>query len=271
MSAYVCFSILESLNININNAQAQMIAAMGMVLNRNEDRNYVPINRNNDNLPDVGAVLADDLLGHMRNVGVHLFDGQNINIEAPIQRRGFPGGEGRRNREQREGIVELPRVLAEGEENPNPNNQPGAPIGQLAAVGGAGSGSANSPSSANSELCYSGLYSYHVPTNTWTLLRCDVATPKPTRPVIRSRVGHSMLFHPGLRKLFIFAGQRSKEYLNDFFSYNVDTDEIEVISDGHKKIRPNSPSAGFTQRATIDPELNEIYIFSVSIIITKEE
>ncbi|KAJ8879988.1 hypothetical protein PR048_020609 [Dryococelus australis] len=70
--------------------------------------------------------------------------------------------------------------------------------------------------------------------------------------------------HSGCRKLFIFAGQRCKEYLNDFFTYNVDTQEIEQISEGNKKEPCNNiPAAGFTQRATIDPELNEIYVLSV--------
>ena len=32
--------------------------------------------------------------------------------------------------------------------------------------------------------------------------------------------------------LYIFAGQRSKEYLNDFFMYHVDNGQIEIISDG---------------------------------------
>lgn len=136
---------------------------------------------------------------------------------------------------------------------------------------GGNGGGQTSPSSANSELLYSGLYVYHIPTNTWSLLRSDVASPKPTRPAIRSRVGHSMLLHPALRKLFVFGGQRSKEYLNDFFAYNVDTDEVELISDGQKQKVTNhqsyTPTAGFTQRATIDPELNEIYIFSVSCTI----
>ncbi len=37
----------------------------------------------------------------------------------------------------------------------------------------------------------------------------------------------------GMRKLFIFGGQRKRdEYLNDFFSINVDTDEVDVISTG---------------------------------------
>ena len=37
------------------------------------------------------------------------------------------------------------------------------------------------------------------------------------------------------RLLYIFAGQRSKEYLNDFFTYNVDTGQIDVITDGSRK------------------------------------
>lgn len=66
------------------------------------------------------------------------------------------------------------------------------------------------------------------------------------------------------RKLFIFAGQRSKEYLNDFLTYDVDTGVIRVISDGSKKHINSLSAAGFTQRATIDPTLNEIYVLSVS-------
>ena len=37
------------------------------------------------------------------------------------------------------------------------------------------------------------------------------------------------------RVLYIFAGQRAKEYLNDFLSYNVDTKTVDVVSDGKKK------------------------------------
>ncbi|XP_023702338.1 muskelin [Cryptotermes secundus] len=114
-----------------------------------------------------------------------------------------------------------------------------------------------------SEPTFSGLFSYHVPTNTWTKLCDDSSRPgSPGVPTIRSRVGHSMLFHPGCRKLFIFAGQRSKEYLNDFFTFHVDTHEVRQISEGAKKEACNIPAAGFTQRATIDPDLNEIYVLS---------
>ncbi len=73
--------------------------------------------------------------------------------------------------------------------------------------------------------------------------------------------------YQGLRKLFVLAGQRSKEYLNDFFSYDVDKDEIQIISDGSKAGAIITPSTGFTQRATIDPNLNEIYVFSVSLAL----
>jgi hypothetical protein len=54
-----------------------------------------------------------------------------------------------------------------------------------------------------------------------------------------------------------------KEYLNDFFTYNVDTGEVTTVTDGTRRRDPAQiPAAGFTQRATIDHELNEIYILS---------
>ncbi|XP_046388437.1 muskelin [Ischnura elegans] len=125
------------------------------------------------------------------------------------------------------------------------------------------------------ELNFSGLFSYHIPTNTWTKLAEDTNVTgescSSSLPTIRSRVGHSMLFHPGSRKLYIFAGQRGKEHLNDFFTYAVDTGEVEqIISDGGSgkssgglgSEGPRVPAAGFTQRATIDPELDEIYVLS---------
>ena len=67
--------------------------------------------------------------------------------------------------------------------------------------------------------------------------------------------------------MYIFAGQRNKEYLNDFFTYNVDKAQIEQISvsDFGDRDSNHVPAAGFTQRATIDPELGEIYVLSVSI------
>ena len=116
-----------------------------------------------------------------------------------------------------------------------------------------------------SEQQFSGLYAYHIPTSTWRLLRDDPGV-NPSAPAaaaeMRSRIGHSMLFHPVDRKLYIFAGQRCKEYLNDFFTYNVDTATVDAVTDGTRRDPAQIPAAGFTQRATIDHELNEIYILS---------
>ncbi|XP_012935580.1 muskelin isoform X1 [Aplysia californica] len=113
-----------------------------------------------------------------------------------------------------------------------------------------------SPSGIESERSpdpiFSGLYSFHIPSNTWALLKDDGSS-------LRSRIGHSMLFHPVKRELYIFAGQRAKEYLNDFLSYHVDTKAVEIVSDEKRK---EGCQAGFTQRATLDPELNEIHVFS---------
>ncbi|XP_023228527.1 muskelin-like [Centruroides sculpturatus] len=111
------------------------------------------------------------------------------------------------------------------------------------------------------EPSFSGLYAYHVPTNTWHKLRDDSSNVNLGPQEIKSRIGHSMLFHEKSRLLYIFAGQRSKEYLSDFFTYNVDSDEVEIICDGTQS---EVPAAGFTQRATIDPDLNEIHVLSVS-------
>ena len=71
-----------------------------------------------------------------------------------------------------------------------------------------------------------------------------------------------MLFHSGLRKLYIFGGQRKgSECLNDFFAYNVDKDEVEIISTGTCSA---IPELGHTQRATIDTERHEIHVMTVS-------
>lgn len=147
----------------------------------------------------------------------------------------------------------------------------------------------------STEPIFSGLYSYHVPTGTWSRLACDIARQCPPNvPTIRSRAGHSMLFHSvsileiinnyiiyvkyiiefiftlqfffqGSRKLYIFAGKRGKEYLSDFFTYEVDTNQVEHINynDFGAKDSNRVPAAGFTQRATIDRDLDEIYVLSV--------
>ncbi len=111
---------------------------------------------------------------------------------------------------------------------------------------------------STSEKLYSGLYEYDIGSNAWKKRRDEGSHQD-----LISRSSHSMLFHPKLRKLFVFGGQRKgSEYLNDFFSYNVDTDEMEVISTG---TCPESaiPAVGHTQRATIDQDRCEIHVMTV--------
>lgn len=142
---------------------------------------------------------------------------------------------------------------------------------------------------------YSGLYSYHIGTNTWTQILVDCGHPTSSNPEvlsIKARVTHSMVFHyvsihrqtdgrcwhnlknslmivsilQRYRKLYIFGGQRNKEYTTDFISYDVDNQEIQLVN-ATNSLPPNLeskniPPSGFTQRATIDCERDEIYVLS---------
>ncbi|KAF9904273.1 Muskelin 1, intracellular mediator containing kelch motif [Linnemannia zychae] len=109
---------------------------------------------------------------------------------------------------------------------------------------------------------YSGLYSYHIPSGLWKLLRAD-GHPAPKQDgttVLRSRIGHSMLYDETMRSLVIFAGQMNKDYLSDFYVYDIAADRvIEVCKDYNKQ---GGPEAGFTQRATISSRGREIYVLS---------
>ncbi|KAF9571608.1 hypothetical protein EC968_000347 [Mortierella alpina] len=109
---------------------------------------------------------------------------------------------------------------------------------------------------------YSGLYSYHIPSGIWRLLRAD-NHPSPKQDggiVLRSRIGHSMLYDEMMRSLVIFAGQMNKDYLSDFYVYDIAADRvIEVCKDYNKQ---GGPEAGFTQRATISSKGREIYVLS---------
>jgi hypothetical protein len=118
-----------------------------------------------------------------------------------------------------------------------------------------------SPTSSTSppENTYSGLYSYDIKNDSWKLIRSDQNQPEGTVHM-KSRIGHSVLFNHLTRELYIFAGQRHKDYLSDYYIYNIDKDE--VIEMNRDSSRSGGPDAGFTQRATIDVELGEFYIFS---------
>lgn len=69
-----------------------------------------------------------------------------------------------------------------------------------------------------------------------------------------------MLFDQSDRSLYVFAGQRGKDYLSDLYRYQVDTDIVTEIAQDYSK--DAGPDAGFTQRATIDEDLQELYVLS---------
>ncbi|ORX89838.1 hypothetical protein K493DRAFT_64679 [Basidiobolus meristosporus CBS 931.73] len=106
---------------------------------------------------------------------------------------------------------------------------------------------------------YSGMYTYHIPSNTWKLVRSDKQRADQMTH-LKSRNGHSMLFDPKERQLYIFAGQRNKDYLSDFYVYDVDEDVIHEKSKDYWK--QGGLDAGFTQRATLDVDLREFYVLS---------
>lgn len=127
---------------------------------------------------------------------------------------------------------------------------------------------ANSGHSPSGDPCYAGLYRYELPTGRWTLVRPDppawnpltqAKSPLPSLQ-IPSRIGHSMLLDPATRSLLILSGQRHKDYLADLYCYAMDRDAVTHVQ---KSLHlTGGPEAGFTQRACIDPQRREVFVFS---------
>jgi hypothetical protein len=90
-------------------------------------------------------------------------------------------------------------------------------------------------SSDPSQLVYSGLYSWDISQNKWKLIRSDIASSSSSIQM-KSRIGHSMLFNPETREIYIFAGQRHKDFLADFYIYQIDTDTIVEVSRDYSKL-----------------------------------
>ncbi|CEP17136.1 hypothetical protein [Parasitella parasitica] len=83
---------------------------------------------------------------------------------------------------------------------------------------------------------------------------------KQNSSLLKSRVGHSMLFDQRNKSLYVFAGQRGKDYLSDLYRYQVNKDIVTEIAQDYSK--DAGPDASFTQRATIDEDLQELYVLS---------
>ncbi|EPQ57092.1 galactose oxidase [Gloeophyllum trabeum ATCC 11539] len=102
---------------------------------------------------------------------------------------------------------------------------------------------------------YSGLYSYNIRTNKWKMLHARSSHEVSIPP----RSGHSMVLEPNSKTLIIFAGQREEKYLSDMYTYHIETGTVtEVFSD---YTMDGGPKPCFTQRAVLDPDLREIYVF----------
>jgi hypothetical protein len=69
-----------------------------------------------------------------------------------------------------------------------------------------------------------------------------------------------MLLNKEEQALYIFAGQRHKDYLSDFYHYNIGTDVLTELCRDSSTVQ--GPDPGFTQRATIDVDSKEIYVIS---------
>ncbi|KDQ21710.1 hypothetical protein BOTBODRAFT_182978 [Botryobasidium botryosum FD-172 SS1] len=117
--------------------------------------------------------------------------------------------------------------------------------------------------SANQDLCqYSGMYRYDIRNRRWALLFTD---PEPVSsrippPHIPSRSGHSMILDPRTRQIYIFSGDRGQATLSDMYTFSLQTHEITQITSDYAQ--SGGPGPGFTQRATMDEELGEIYLLS---------
>ncbi|XP_050432918.1 muskelin isoform X2 [Adelges cooleyi] len=116
---------------------------------------------------------------------------------------------------------------------------------------------------------FSGFYKYHVPTNTWSCILPDtfhevkvqdgIVSHNPQ--TVASRGGHSMLLHSSLRRIYIFGGQRQRwaQKCPEFLWYDIDTGLTQAMP---LPSTVEKPPMGYTQRATIDTDHDEIYVLS---------
>ncbi|KXN90804.1 Muskelin [Leucoagaricus sp. SymC.cos] len=102
---------------------------------------------------------------------------------------------------------------------------------------------------------YAGLYAYSLKSGRWKLLQpadgllCSIP----------ARHGHSMVLEQSTNTLFIFGGQREERYLPDMYTYDLDTNIATELFSNFTSA--GGPNACFTQRAVIDTDLKEIYVF----------
>lgn len=95
----------------------------------------------------------------------------------------------------------------------------------------------------SNEPMYSGLFSFHIGTNTWTQIRVDFAHPTASNPEvlsIKSRVTHSMLFHHVRIPLTTHHNQwpfHSIDFVIDLFFRSVIENCTFLVDNGTKSTR----------------------------------
>ncbi len=71
-----------------------------------------------------------------------------------------------------------------------------------------------------------------------------------------------MVLDVGSQTLFIFAGQRDEKYLSDMYAFHIPTNTVTELFVNFTT--SGGPDACFTQRAALDPDLKEIYVYVTS-------
>lgn len=122
---------------------------------------------------------------------------------------------------------------------------------------------------SSSEPEYSGLYSFNIDTKQWKHISIDGHNPASNGDVstVKSRANYCMVFNHKTRKLYIYGGQRGKEDIDEFLTYDVDTGVIQTLNNTQTK--EEQPPYSQSVRASIDCERDEIYLLSVSFLFDK--
>ncbi|KAL1942840.1 hypothetical protein VTO73DRAFT_5080 [Trametes versicolor] len=106
-------------------------------------------------------------------------------------------------------------------------------------------------------LKFSGLYSYDIRTSRWKLYNTSDAYA--SQPSIPPRFGHSMVLDTRSQTLFIFGGQRDEKYLSDMYAFHIPTNTVTELFSNFSSA--GGPDPCFTQRAVLDADSQEIYVF----------
>ncbi|KAF4567413.1 hypothetical protein EYR40_006412 [Pleurotus pulmonarius] len=108
---------------------------------------------------------------------------------------------------------------------------------------------------------YSGFYSYNIRLSKWRTIPANATDhgSEGNQLTIPPRSGHSMLLDSFHHTLLIFGGQREDKLLCDMYAYDtVKGTTTELFSN----FSTAGPEPFFTQRAVIDSQLGELYVFS---------